>query len=560
MSSPTDKPSVQHEAVAEIEGGAAGKHVAQHVETGPHGDEKHGHDLAVDLIRKAGGRIDFPEEEGERVRWKIDKRLMPLMIGIYFMQFFDKQGLSFASTYGLQTQVPMHGTQYSWTGSIVYVAWICANPIGAYLLVRVPIRYLVPFLVCTWGIIMMSSAAVTTWAGLMVARFILGMMEALIAPSFIYIGQSWYRRAEQPFRIAMWYIQNATVAIFGSLIAWGFGHIVTTKLHYYQILWIFLGSITFLWSIVVALYFPESPANNNFLTEDEKLIAVERLRANQQGTKSYDFKLKQALGTFLDIKTYIWVGLLTLISIPSGGISTFGPLILEGFGFSGSTVLLFQMPFGFVQGVAILLSFWASKRFKSKSVVILALMVPCLVGSGLLYGLGRGASDQAGLLVGYYILAFYTPITPLIMSWYASNTAGSSRRTSTIAVATIGQAAGNIGGPLLFSSTDAPYYHPGLRDILIIFCIFTGLVLFAVFWLFTLNKRNERRRVADGKPAKMPDFSMMTAAEAEAAKREMAAERAARLGTDPDAHEFQYGEHAFDDMTDLENNEFVYVY
>jgi hypothetical protein len=51
-------------------------------------------------------------------------------------------------------------------------------------------------------------------------------------------------------------------------------------------------------------------------------------------------------------------------------------------------------------------------------------MLPCVLGSGLLYGLGRTANYQGGLLFGYYCIAFLFGCNPLIFSWLAANTGG----------------------------------------------------------------------------------------------------------------------------------------
>jgi hypothetical protein len=79
---------------------------------------------------------------------------------------------------------------------------------------------------------------------------------------------------------------------------------------------------------------PDSPMEGKFLTEREKVIAVERLRANQMGIISRQWRWDHVRETFLDPKTYLWFLLIVAISIPSGGISTFGNLIVKDFGYT----------------------------------------------------------------------------------------------------------------------------------------------------------------------------------------------------------------------------------
>jgi hypothetical protein len=45
------------------------------------------------------------------------------------------------------------------------------------------------------------------------------------------------------------------------------------------------------------------------LTEEEKAMAIERLRANQTGTGSSEFKWDHVVEVFLDVKTWLFVGL-----------------------------------------------------------------------------------------------------------------------------------------------------------------------------------------------------------------------------------------------------------
>lgn len=80
-----------------------------------------------------------------------------------------------------------------------------------------------------------------------------------------------------------------------------------------------------------------------FLTHEEKLIAIERLRMNQQGIASGKWRWDHVWECLIDPKTWIWFSLLTAVSIPSGGITTFGPLIVRSFGFSSFQAILFNM-------------------------------------------------------------------------------------------------------------------------------------------------------------------------------------------------------------------------
>jgi hypothetical protein len=274
-----------------------------------------------------------------------------------------------------------------------------------------------------------------------------------------------------------------------------------------------------------------------FLNEKERLQAVERLRANQTGIGSQDFEMSEAIEVFLEPKTYLWVGMSLLLNVGAAVTNTFGPLILSGLGFNKYITSLLNMPFGAVQFIIILLASYAAQKARLKAPVLLFLVLPVLAGLAMLYAIPR--KDTGALLGGYYLLAFLFGGNPLIVSWIVGNTAGTTKKSIVMSLYNAGSSAGNIVGPLLFSASDAPTYHPGLRSTLAIFVTLAVVILIQLVNLIFLNKLQARKRVANGKSAVIHDVSME--------------DHYVDIDTEG------VGEHAFD-LTDGKNDEFVYIY
>lgn len=138
--------------------------------------------------------------------------------------------------------------------------------------------------------------------------------------------------------------------------------------------------------------------------------------------------------------------MLTAVSIPSGGISTFGPLIVESFGFGPFTTILFNMPFGAVQLIATLVGAFAATHWKMKSPILAALCVPPIIGISIMMSVEYKRSNQGVLLFAYYITSVYPAISPLIYSWSGQNTGGDTKRKVTTGMLFVGASAGNIIG------------------------------------------------------------------------------------------------------------------
>lgn len=103
--------------------------------------------------------------------------------------------------------------------------------------------------------------------------------------------------------------------------------------------------------------------------------------------------------------TYTETVLIRLCRIPSGGITTFGPLIIESFGFDQLKTMLFNMPFGAIQLIATLGGAWLATRYKTKGGVIALLCLPAIAGCVMLLEIPRGDAHKGPLLAGYYIVS-----------------------------------------------------------------------------------------------------------------------------------------------------------
>jgi hypothetical protein len=357
----------------------------------------------------------------------------------------------------------------------------------------------------------------------------------------------WYKRSEQTNRNAAWYSMLGIVNILGSLLSYGLGHIQSDVLYSYQIIFLFCGLLTVVVSVAVYVFMPDSPMEAEFLNDHDKLVAVERLRMNQMGVASRVWKWDHVIEAFLDPKTWLWFSMLTAVSIPSGGITTFGPLIIQSFGFEKFETILFNMPFGLVQIVATLGGAWLATRLKKKGPVLVLLCIPPVFGIIILMVVGRGKEHRAVLLVGYYLTSFYPGISPLIYSWSGQNTGGDTKRKVTTGILFIGASAGNIIGPHLFKPSEKPYYSRGLRANLALFVAIIVLVVIAMCWVKILNRKHAAIRESMGKAAVLIDLSM----EKDKQENEESVE---------DVHSSGVGDKAFDDVTDINNEDFIYVY
>lgn len=315
----------------------------------------------------------------------------------------------------------------------------------------------------------------------------------------------------------------------------------------FRSIFLFVGLVTIITAPFVYWKLDNDIPSARFLSEEDKPKAIERLRANQTGTGTTEFKWNHIGEMFLEPKTYIFAGLSLLLNASASVTNTFGPLILSGLGFDKYTGSLLNIPFGFVQFVIIIFASWVIQRFRLKSVIIIAVSLPVIAGLTMLYVIQHNSANQPALIVGYYLLAFMYGGIPAIVAWMIANTAGTTKKSAIMSVYNAAASAGNIIGPLLFHTSDAPRYLPGLRKVLGLFVALVCCAILQVLNLRFLNTLQEKKRVKNGKPAKIVDSSMKNNYES--------LENAP--GGENGAQGTPLGANAFLDLTDRQNDEFV---
>lgn len=509
-------------------------------------------DKAAQFIAEHG-EVSFTYEEERRVLRRIDVRILPLILGAYFFQQLDKSSLSYVSIFGIMEDAHLKSLEYSWLGSILYLAQLIFQPLAAFLLVKLPTGKVIGTAVICWGACAAIMAACTNFGSLLALRFLLGSFEAMIAPSCLAVTQMWWRRSEQTLRASYWNAMNGVTFIVGSLVTYGLGHIMSTKIYRYQTIFIFCGVLTVIFGVVFLVFMPDSPMEAKYLSERERIIAVERLRANQMGVASRQWKWDHVKETFTDFKTLLWFILIVAISIASGGISTFGNLILKDFGFTNFNAILFSMPTGVIQVAIIIGSAWLATRIGRKGIVITGLACLPTIGTVLMLTVPRNEHNKGVLLLGYYLVQCLGAITPMVYAWSAQNTGGDTKKKTSSAMMFMGMCTGNIIGPLLYNTKDAPLYRPGLIANLIMFITVGVLGLLIPMYLMVLNRWHAKRREELGKQANVVDESMVRRKDMQESKA-VELEQNEQLGTNIE------DDNGLNDLPDLKNEDFIYVY
>jgi len=70
-----------------------------------------------------GSQWQFNDINEKQVIRKADWHILPLLFTAYFLQFMDKIVLNYANVMGLQRDLKMVGNEFSWAGTIFFMAY-----------------------------------------------------------------------------------------------------------------------------------------------------------------------------------------------------------------------------------------------------------------------------------------------------------------------------------------------------------------------------------------------------------------------------------------------------
>ncbi|KAE8420570.1 major facilitator superfamily domain-containing protein [Aspergillus pseudocaelatus] len=410
---------------------------------------------------------------------KIDWKLMPVMCFTYALQYYDKAILSQAAIFGLREDLKIEtGLKYSWVSLIFYFGYLVGTYPISLLAQKYRIRVVCSVICVLWAVVILCTPACTSYAGLLVNRFFLGLIEAGVSPICMLVVGLWYTHSEQVLRSSFWYSCSGGSLLISPLINYGLGSITGGPLSPWQYMYLIAGAATFGWGIALWWLFPDNVQETPGFTPEERQLLLYRLESNNSGTENKEFKPGQLKEAMSDYQFWAIMVLSITSSSGSGAITTFGSIIFHGMGFDTFTSLLMNLPIGALAFICILGSGYLGRNFpNARLYIIAASCLPVILGCALLWKLPT--SMQTGRIVGFYLINFFSSAWVQCIGLGTSNVAGHTKKTVYAAGTFIGYSIGNIVGPLMFDARYAPRYDKSFIGLMICFvvCFCTSLLL-----------------------------------------------------------------------------------
>ncbi|KAI2466037.1 MFS general substrate transporter [Annulohypoxylon bovei var. microspora] len=451
-------------------------------------------DLGVSVAQYENAPITEAEKA---LRWKQDKRIVPLSAGIYFLCYLDRSNIGNAKIMNastgddLMTQTGMTNFQYTISLMIFLVAYGLFEVPSNILLKKLRPSRWIAFLMFSWGALTMGLGGVHSYASVTVVRFLLGVFEAGLFPGLVYYLTFWYKTEERSIRVAF-ILASATLAgAFGGAIAYGIGHMNRAGgLSAWRWLFIIEGIPSCLSSILVWFLLPDYPEDAQWLTTQERDLAVQRLHI--EGSKGHHKAMtwSDAKATLVDWR--LWGHYLVYfgISTPFSSLSLFTPSITAGLGYQELRAQLMTVPPYAVAYVVQILTSWSADHFNARGLHSAAMATVGAVGFLASAVLPEDAyASRYGCLIVAASGAF--ACIPPLLGWLSSNIFSTASVGLAIALNIgLGGAPGQIVGVWIYKADEAKKGYPTghWTNAALLFMVAVGCVMLRVYYAYRNKK------------------------------------------------------------------------
>ena len=288
------------------------------------------------------------DELETRTMRKVLKRLIPLAIICYFVNYLDRVNLSFAAL-EMNKDLGFSSTVYGFGAGVFFVAYFLLETPSNLILVKVGARRWIARIMFTWGLLSGAMAFVQGETSFYIIRFLLGAAEAGFFPGMLFYLSLYFPAAYRGRMVSTFMAATAFSAVFGAPLS---GIILSNMdgiagFRGWQ--WVFITEAipALILSIVVLMVLKDTPAEATWLAPDEREWLVARQAAEQrQREASHKMSVLQVLKN----PRVLLLGIGGFgIAYSTYGIVYFLPQIVKQFG-------LTNMQTGFVSAIPFLVA------------------------------------------------------------------------------------------------------------------------------------------------------------------------------------------------------------
>lgn len=214
------------------------------------------------------------------------RRLIPLLILLYFVNYLDRVNIGFAGPNGMNAELGLSATAFGVASGVFFIGYLLLEVPSNLMLHRFGARRWIARILLTWGFVATVIAFTPNAPMLVLLRFLLGVAEAGFFPGIILYLTYWFP-GEQRARMTAWFmtavpISTALGAVVSALIIQHthglFG------LSGWRVMFLLEGLPAMLLAVAVWFLLTDRPAEAEWMPEAERAALERALEGERRET------------------------------------------------------------------------------------------------------------------------------------------------------------------------------------------------------------------------------------------------------------------------------------
>jgi MFS transporter, ACS family, tartrate transporter len=201
-----------------------------------------------------------------KVRWRLALPCIFFML----MSSLDRANISFAAA-SMNAELGFTPSQYGFGAGVLFVGFLAGQYPSLYLLQRIGMRGWIACCALLWGVCAGAMGFITDHTGFYVLRVLIGVAEGGLAPGIVFYLSQFATERERATTFTLPMLAIPTSVIIGApLSGWLLGLTHDLPLSSWRFMFVAEAIPTLLLGFAALFYFPNSPAEARWLSQDER--------------------------------------------------------------------------------------------------------------------------------------------------------------------------------------------------------------------------------------------------------------------------------------------------
>src|SRR5688572_5795651 len=192
-------------------------------------------------------------------------RLLPVVFITYSLAYLDRANFGFGAAAGMADDLHITPSMSSLLGSLFFLGYFFFQVPGAHYAANKSAKKLIFWSLILWGALAMATGLVSNITGLIIIRFMLGVVESAVMPSMLILLSRWFTKAERSRANTFLILGNPVTILWMSILS---GYLIDAAGWRWMFIWEGLPAVVwafFWWRLV-----DDKPKDAKWLSQSDK--------------------------------------------------------------------------------------------------------------------------------------------------------------------------------------------------------------------------------------------------------------------------------------------------